>query len=1473
MTVKSSRYRGGRSKGGNGKGNSLKAASAKKKTLSDYNYYLGRSRQASDYKKTTEFLINHIKKTYDHGKDIATALKNLSEFDLTPYAPKLLTSTKADAAKATEEKQFEIDYNKKSERFIIRKEQYQKNKDKAYAFLWERCATSMQNKIQMLSTFESDIEDDPIKLLEQIKIHAMSFQEDKYPMEIIVDSLFSMLHTKQKEKEHLSDYTKRFKVYCMLHAMYAGRRVTGGRLISSIIVMSRSNMSNNSNLQPTRRIMKANFCFWFLAVHFLPLKNAQSFSSTGAGTINNNSRRFLHSNNKNNNKPTTAASSSKWVPNILARSFFNKDNNQKTSLAATPATAEDTTTTTPPKEGDGKTVLLADSDAFVKPELDDRKYRCIVLPNNLKALLVSTADVAGASEGSQSEGAAIHVQAGQMDDTIPGLAHFHEHMLFLGTEKYPDENEHEQFLNKYGGSSNAYTDMEDTNYYFSVTTQTEQNNSDGTTSTEEERASEGLHGGLERFSQFFIAPKFEESMVEREMNAVDSEYLNSKTSDSWRNFQLLKSCANHEHPFSNFGCGSYDTLTKGNTTSPRPALVDFWNTYYKTHNLRLSVIGHSSLDALQKSVEETFGKLQHSEGPHRRILKKTDRNQDEAIIFKQENSQYKGGVPAFGPEQVGKFVDVIPIAEARDIKISFATPPSCDPLIQKSRPERVLSHLQGHESPGSLHFVLNELGYITGLSSGTSIDTSDFSLFSLSLSLTPKGMAEKDKVLDLSFQWIALIKDAIVNQPELMAQYHQELQQMSANNFRFRENANPVDFCSLAAEELFHSYHPIERILVGGYDENETYDDKLSLEYLKRMTPENCIITTVDSDLKQEQEEGEGAWKTEPWYGANHRIKQIPVERMKSWDYAPDEVDKRLHLPELNKYIPSDFSLRCDDNKEEKKEGATAAAAEEEAPPILLVDTPKLRLWHKMDSKWRVPKAFISVSLISPETYRSPRSMTLNRIFQKVLNDDLNSYVYAGSIAGAGYSISCTPTGCSIQVSGYSEKLPVLLDTLTARMLSLIEEMKHGSEESTPGLYMKFMKAKEGLLRETKNYRLESPYSVASYNARLVLEESIWFLDDYINEMEGDRGTSNPLTLEECARAAEESLTGRITAQSLCMGNINEEGAKRVAEVIDDCFLKAATPLSEVENLRFKSMKLPTKVETEQIFGASGTSTADVADTADATSSPAPPLIYQELAYSESEETNAVEYILQAGSELELGYEGLALLDVIAHIGYNSAFSQLRTKEQLGYIVSANARSNTGGSVGLSVVVQSSSAVPTTLEQRIEAWLQQFRTELENMDADEIATEASAIVSQLLQRNTRLGSEVSRYWSDIVKTEPFFVGTTISPMQTPVFDNLQKLATHLTIAPGAPAQAFKTKLLAFFDAKFDSKSEQRKVMSSRVYNRAAQAEYEQELENTDGNVLSTFAEIRQLKQYLSAYPVVPYWRNQQSKKSAENEEK
>jgi Insulinase (Peptidase family M16) len=157
------------------------------------------------------------------------------------------------------------------------------------------------------------------------------------------------------------------------------------------------------------------------------------------------------------------------------------------------------------------------TDEVRKPILDERQFRAITLSNGMRVLLIS-------DPSSSRSAAAIDVKVGSFSDPddVPGLAHFCEHMSFLGTTKYPKEEEFSAFLSSHGGSSNAYTDSEDTVYYFDVTAD----------HTEE---------SLGRFAQFFIAPLFTQSATDRELNAIDSEHAKNVNNDGFRLYQVIRS--------------------------------------------------------------------------------------------------------------------------------------------------------------------------------------------------------------------------------------------------------------------------------------------------------------------------------------------------------------------------------------------------------------------------------------------------------------------------------------------------------------------------------------------------------------------------------------------------------------------------------------------------------------------------------------------------------------------------------------------------------------------------------------------------------------------------------------------------------------------------------------------------------------------------------------------------------------------
>jgi len=134
--------------------------------------------------------------------------------------------------------------------------------------------------------------------------------------------------------------------------------------------------------------------------------------------------------------------------------------------------------------------LKSPSETFVeetellKSPNDKREYRYLHLRNDLRVVLIS-------DNTTDKSSAAMSVGVGSWSDPpdCPGLAHFLEHMLFMGTEKYPGENDYTQYLASYGGSDNAFTSSEETNYFFDV-------------------SSPYFEGALDRFAQFFVKPLF-----------------------------------------------------------------------------------------------------------------------------------------------------------------------------------------------------------------------------------------------------------------------------------------------------------------------------------------------------------------------------------------------------------------------------------------------------------------------------------------------------------------------------------------------------------------------------------------------------------------------------------------------------------------------------------------------------------------------------------------------------------------------------------------------------------------------------------------------------------------------------------------------------------------------------------------------------------------------------------------------------
>ena len=94
---------------------------------------------------------------------------------------------------------------------------------------------------------------------------------------------------------------------------------------------------------------------------------------------------------------------------------------------------------------------------------DPRKYATFTLKNGIEVVTVSDPKLA-------TSAATLSVGVGQFQDPedAQGIAHFLEHMIFMGSEKYKSPNEYMQFISENGGSTNAFTAAEQTTYLFSI---------------------------------------------------------------------------------------------------------------------------------------------------------------------------------------------------------------------------------------------------------------------------------------------------------------------------------------------------------------------------------------------------------------------------------------------------------------------------------------------------------------------------------------------------------------------------------------------------------------------------------------------------------------------------------------------------------------------------------------------------------------------------------------------------------------------------------------------------------------------------------------------------------------------------------------------------------------------------------------------------------------------------------------------
>jgi len=687
-------------------------------------------------------------------------------------------------------------------------------------------------------------------------------------------------------------------------------------------------------------------------------------------------------------------------------------------------------------------------------EARQRDTKTLVLGNGLSVLLIHDPEV-------HRSAAALAVGTGQIYDPKDkmGLAHYLEHMLFLGTKKFPKVGTFKKFLEENSGASNAYTSLVVTNYFFQV-------------------SHEGFDGALDRFSQFFQAPLFDEKYSAREVNAVNSEHDKNKRQDGWRGNQVSKLTYEEGHPMRNFGTGNKDTLAGDNHS----ALLDFYEKYYSASNMKLVFLSKLSLDDQEETVKKYFGGI-----PNR------------PVVLPEVS-------PDFRKPLQGKYrlLKIKTIKDSRSLSLEFPTIRLHD--YKESRPASHVGSVLGHEGKGSLLSKLKEEGLALGLSAGGGYGHKNISTFSIGVQLTPKGEKEYERVLEIIFSYIQLVREKGIQEYTFL-----ENQTMAKIDFEWKNPNEGMGYVSHRASLMFDYNLDEVETLPYLFKKRDPSGESALLETLR---PGNALVKLASQSVQTD--------KTEKYYGTEYSLSEV----------GGASFEKLLHPPHIGGMIYPEKNDFLPENLKMAKEF-----------PALIRDDEMAKVYYQFDNRFKQPKVFMKLRIETPKVYDSPANLARSKLYDAAVHEGLNEIVYPIQLAGLSYSLGIEKKGMNLTLGGYSERVSDLLALVAKNLINIrIDEQK-------------FNDLKEAIIRGVENKKFGQAYARAAYYNR-----QLWMVQQY-NEEQLLEGLKN-LTLEDI-KAYARNLYEKIYITALVHGNWAD---KKVQQSVN-LFLEElkSKPLSEAE--------------------------------------------------------------------------------------------------------------------------------------------------------------------------------------------------------------------------------------------------------------------------------------------------------------------
>ena len=552
---------------------------------------------------------------------------------------------------------------------------------------------------------------------------------------------------------------------------------------------------------------------------------------------------------------------------------------------------------------------------------------------------------------------ALVVPVGSLEDpdSHPGLAHFLEHMTLMGSKNYPQPDSLAEFLKMHGGSHNASTAPYRTAFYLEV-------------------ENDALQGAVDRLADAIAAPLLEKKYADRERNAVNAELTMARTRDGMRMAQVSAETINPAHPGARFSGGNLETLSDKPNSPVYDALLAFRNKYYSANLMKAVIYSNKPLPELAQIAAQTYGRV-----PNKSI----------------ERPEIT--VPVVTDAQKGIIIHYVPALPRKVLRVEFRIDNNSAQF--RSKTDELITYLIGNRTPGTLSDWLQKQGLVEGIRADSDpVVNGNSGVLAISATLTDKGLAHRDEVVAAIFSYLDTLRQKGVDKS-----YFDELAHVLNLDFRYPSITRDMGYVEWLADTMIRVpvAHTLDAVNIA-----DRYDAQAVKDRLAMMTPQNARIWYISPKEPHN--------KVAYFVDAPYQVDKISADTFAKWQ--KDASGIALNLPQLNPYIPDDFTLI----KSEKKY----------THPELIVDEQNLRLVY-MPSRYFAsePKADITLILRNPKAMDSARNQVMFALNDYLAGIALDQLSNQAAVGGISFSTGAN-NGLMLNANGYTQRLPQLFDAL-----------------------------------------------------------------------------------------------------------------------------------------------------------------------------------------------------------------------------------------------------------------------------------------------------------------------------------------------------------------------------------------------------------------------------------------------------------